>query len=206
MRYTSSQTIDSLDGALVHMEKSKVLEKCIVKAESFIYQTSQNPSPLAIALSPFLINKPQAPYSSSPSSLLPLSSFSVSRAFPAPFQLHLAPTFPVLNCLPYGFCKSALRVAYPLCPIPSLPPSFYIIIMYPNLSRVVIPLTLERRQPHPQFQNQGYLPNGSSGPVPGAQALLPNNGRIIQSGATRVLCVADVRGMCESYRKEDRRD
>ena len=60
---------------------------------------------------------------------------------------------------------------------------------------VAIPLITQRRQPRPQFQNQGYLPNGNaSGPVPGAQALLPNNGRIIQSGPTRVLCIADVRG------------
>ena len=54
-------------------------------------------------------------------------------------------------------------------------------------------------KPRPQYQNQGYLPNGaSSGPTPGAQALLPNNGRIIQSGPTRILCVADVRGMWKS--------
>ena len=50
-------------------------------------------------------------------------------------------------------------------------------------------------QPRPQYQHQPYLPNGNaSGPVPGAQALLPNNGRIIQSGPIRVLCIADVRG------------
>ena len=27
---------------------------------------------------------------------------------------------------------------------------------------------------------------------------LPNNGRVLQSGATRILCVADVRGMLET--------
>lgn len=60
---------------------------------------------------------------------------------------------------------------------------------------VAVPLTLRHRQPRPQFPNQGYLPNGTaSGPAPGAQALLPNNGRIIQSGPIRVLCIADVRG------------
>jgi hypothetical protein len=53
-------------------------------------------------------------------------------------------------------------------------------------------------KPRPQYQNQGYLPNGaSSGPTPGAQALLPNNGRVIQSGPTRILCVADVRGLSD---------
>ena len=54
-----------------------------------------------------------------------------------------------------------------------------------------LPLT-PKKQPHQQFQPQSYLANG--GPTPGAQALLPNNGRVIQSGATRVLCLADVRG------------
>jgi len=57
-------------------------------------------------------------------------------------------------------------------------------------------LMSESNKPRPQYQNQGYLPNGaSSGPTPGAQALLPNNGRVIQSGPTRILCVADVRGL-----------
>lgn len=45
--------------------------------------------------------------------------------------------------------------------------------------------------------NQGYMPNGGaphSGPVPGAAPLLPNQGRIIQTGPIRVLCIADVRG------------
>ena len=63
-------------------------------------------------------------------------------------------------------------------------------------------LTTSNQQPSQQprpFSN-GYLPNGApptgpSGPVPGAQPLLPNQGRVIQSGATRILCVADVRGM-----------
>ena len=51
-------------------------------------------------------------------------------------------------------------------------------------------------QPRPQFPNQGYLPNGNvTGPTPNAQSSLPTNGRVIQSGSTRVLCVADVRGM-----------
>ena len=63
------------------------------------------------------------------------------------------------------------------------------------LVQPVLPLTFEQNQPHQQFQAQpSYLANGSGGPASGAQALLPNNGRVIQSGATRVLCVADVRG------------
>lgn len=58
------------------------------------------------------------------------------------------------------------------------------------------------RAPFPQSNN--YLPNGApaSGappaptgvPAPGARPLDPNQGRVIQQGATRVLCVADVRG------------
>ncbi|KKA24263.1 hypothetical protein T310_1696 [Rasamsonia emersonii CBS 393.64] len=44
------------------------------------------------------------------------------------------------------------------------------------------------------------LPNGPApgGPVPGATPLLPNNGRIIQNGSVRILCVADVRGNLKS--------
>lgn len=51
-------------------------------------------------------------------------------------------------------------------------------------------------RPH-NFAPQGYpLPNGAApaGPVPGAAPLLPNNGRIIQNGPVRILCIADVRG------------
>ncbi|KAL4806398.1 hypothetical protein BDV18DRAFT_152350 [Aspergillus unguis] len=55
----------------------------------------------------------------------------------------------------------------------------------------------EPRPPH-NFPPQGYLPNGAPGPVPGAAPLLPNNGRIIQNGPTRILCIADVRGNLKS--------
>ncbi|WEW58684.1 hypothetical protein PRK78_004152 [Emydomyces testavorans] len=55
------------------------------------------------------------------------------------------------------------------------------------------------RPPH-TFSNPPYtLPNGANtGPTPGATALLPNNGRVIQSGSVRILCVADVRGNLKS--------
>ncbi|KAF2679786.1 hypothetical protein K458DRAFT_313711, partial [Lentithecium fluviatile CBS 122367] len=45
-----------------------------------------------------------------------------------------------------------------------------------------------------------YLPNGgaASGPAPGAVPLLPNQGRVIQQGSVRVLCIADVRGNLQS--------
>lgn len=41
--------------------------------------------------------------------------------------------------------------------------------------------------------NQGYLQNGGAA-QPGAAPLLPNQGRVIQTGPMRVLCIADVRG------------
>ncbi|KAI0152722.1 hypothetical protein GGR57DRAFT_470092 [Xylariaceae sp. FL1272] len=56
-------------------------------------------------------------------------------------------------------------------------------------------------QPRQPYSNAGYLPNGASaasGPVPGATPLLPNQGRILQQGAIRVLCIADVRGNLSS--------
>ncbi|KAL3422076.1 calcineurin-like phosphoesterase [Phlyctema vagabunda] len=65
------------------------------------------------------------------------------------------------------------------------------------------PLTilLSKQRPH-TYNNPGYLPNGAvgghSGLPPGAAPLLPNNGRIIQTGGVRVLCVADVRGNLKS--------
>ncbi|KAK3394924.1 hypothetical protein B0H63DRAFT_385092 [Podospora didyma] len=57
------------------------------------------------------------------------------------------------------------------------------------------------QQPRNPYNNQGYLPNGAAvhqGPLPGATPLLPNQGRIIQTGPVRVLCIADVRGNLRS--------
>lgn len=58
-------------------------------------------------------------------------------------------------------------------------------------------LTPQQQMP-PQSRpyHNGFLPNGgpSSGPVPGAAPLLPNQGRVIQQGSARILCIADVRG------------
>ncbi|KAK3316057.1 hypothetical protein B0H66DRAFT_276061 [Apodospora peruviana] len=50
------------------------------------------------------------------------------------------------------------------------------------------------------YNNQGYLANGAA-PHPGqlgATPLLPNQGRVIQTGPIRVLCIADVRGNLRS--------
>ncbi|KAF7560304.1 hypothetical protein G7046_g3856 [Stylonectria norvegica] len=54
------------------------------------------------------------------------------------------------------------------------------------------------KQPRP-YTNPGYLQNGASGlPPSGAAPLLPNQGRVIQAGPLRVLCIADVRGNLRS--------
>jgi hypothetical protein len=57
-------------------------------------------------------------------------------------------------------------------------------------------------QPRP-YNGGNYMPNGGapggpSGPAPGAVPLLPNQGRVIQQGSVRVLCIADVRGNLQS--------
>lgn len=52
-------------------------------------------------------------------------------------------------------------------------------------------------QTRPYAQAAYGVPNGAgapAGPPPGAAPLLPNQGRIIQQGPIRVLCIADVRG------------
>jgi hypothetical protein len=55
------------------------------------------------------------------------------------------------------------------------------------------PIQQAPNQPRPYPGN--YLPNGgASGPAPGAVPLLPNQGRVVQQGSVRVLCIADVRG------------
>jgi hypothetical protein len=56
------------------------------------------------------------------------------------------------------------------------------------------------QQPRQPYSNQGYMPNGAPAghpnlqPAPGATPLLPNQGRVIQTGPIRLLCIADVRG------------
>lgn len=50
----------------------------------------------------------------------------------------------------------------------------------------------------PRSYNQGYLQNGAAGLPQGAAPLLPNQGRVIQTGPMRVLCIADVRGNLKS--------
>ncbi|KAF4595761.1 putative nucleolar rRNA processing protein GAR1 [Ophiocordyceps camponoti-floridani] len=47
------------------------------------------------------------------------------------------------------------------------------------------------------YNNPGYLQNGAL-PQPGAAPLLPNQGRVIQTGPIRTLCIADVRGNLRS--------
>ncbi|KAI0129399.1 hypothetical protein BJ170DRAFT_577744 [Xylariales sp. AK1849] len=63
------------------------------------------------------------------------------------------------------------------------------------------PFTQQPRQP---YNNQGYMPNGANQghpnlqPAPGATPLLPNQGRVLQTGPIRLLCIADVRGNLRS--------
>ncbi|PKS11438.1 hypothetical protein jhhlp_003201 [Lomentospora prolificans] len=58
---------------------------------------------------------------------------------------------------------------------------------------------MTRRSHQPRlYNNSGYLPNGATNLPPGAAPLLPNQGRIIQTGPIRVLCIADVRGNLRS--------
>lgn len=58
--------------------------------------------------------------------------------------------------------------------------------------------TAQQAPNQPRPYPGSYLPNGGggapSGPAPGAVPLLPNQGRVIQQGSARVLCIADVRG------------
>ncbi|TPX18809.1 uncharacterized protein E0L32_011488 [Thyridium curvatum] len=61
----------------------------------------------------------------------------------------------------------------------------------------------EYQQPRqPYNSNQGYMPNGAPGAHPNlplqATPLLPNQGRVIQTGPIRILCIADVRGNLRS--------
>lgn len=73
---------------------------------------------------------------------------------------------------------------------------------YPQSNSVLMPQQQAGpRQQYPQFNS---LPNGASPagpstaptglPTPGARPLEPNQGRVVQAGGARVLCVADVRG------------
>lgn len=57
------------------------------------------------------------------------------------------------------------------------------------------------QQPRQHYNQQGYLPNGANNiqPAPGATPLLPNQGRVLQTGPIRVLCIADVRGKNQEF-------
>ncbi|KAJ4393117.1 hypothetical protein N0V93_002324 [Gnomoniopsis smithogilvyi] len=60
------------------------------------------------------------------------------------------------------------------------------------------------QQPPRHYAQGGYMANGAGGPphqpmpAPGAVPLLPNQGRVIDTGSIRILCVADVRGHLRS--------
>lgn len=71
-----------------------------------------------------------------------------------------------------------------------------------KLNRLKLMTTMKQR-PHTYNNQGGYLPNGATaghtGLPQGAAPLLPNHGRVIQTGGVRVLCVADVRGVFQSH-------
>jgi len=71
--------------------------------------------------------------------------------------------------------------------------------VWQNKPKSVLTVDAPTQQPRHPYNQQGYLPNGQvpahQGPLPGATPLLPNQGRVIQTGPIRVLCIADVRGM-----------
>lgn len=58
-------------------------------------------------------------------------------------------------------------------------------------------------RPYPSY-NQSHLSNGATNAPSMSSAtgsgsnFLPNNGRVVQAGGVRILCVADVRGMFKS--------
>ena len=64
-----------------------------------------------------------------------------------------------------------------------------------RLENPVLTQELMAQQPRQPY-NQGYMPNGAPGAHANLSAtpLLPNQGRVIQNGPVRVLCIADVRG------------
>lgn len=69
-------------------------------------------------------------------------------------------------------------------------------VQFGQLPPIMIPSLTGTFQPRP-YPPQGpgsYNMQNGSGPVPGARPLLPDNGRVIQAGPSRVLCIADVRG------------
>jgi hypothetical protein len=134
-------------------------------------------------------NSPSLPHptnSPSPTSSLPSSSawFRDSEAFQIPIphpQLDLHPRL----------APSSSTSSVPMAVRPDLLSSS------PDQRQQF--LTFPMQQPTPQqrapYNNPSYLPNGPTpNPVPGATPLLPNQGRILQAGPTKVLCIADVRG------------
>jgi hypothetical protein len=80
------------------------------------------------------------------------------------------------------------------------------LVQFGALPPIYVPILMRnplQPRPYPPQTGGSYMQNGS-GPVPGARPLLPDNGRVIQSGPTRVLCIADVRGETLPRRAQQR--
>ena len=118
--------------------------------------------------------------------LIPRTLPCTLKLYPAPATLHLAsshnlPTRTLWLRYVHVHVQSQSPLALLRNPSHPYPPHADCLQQAPN-------------QPRPYSGN--YLPNGgaATGPVPGAVPLLPNQGRVIQQGSVRVLCIADVRG------------
>jgi hypothetical protein len=120
-------------------------------------------------------------------------------------SLHLSHAQPTI---PLPVPPPSLRATRRVYLAPSLtppPPTLWLQYVHPPFCIDFWPCTDRPQQapnqPRPYPGN--YLPNGGpnsapSGPAPGAVPLLPNQGRVIQQGSVRVLCIADVRGKTAS--------
>jgi hypothetical protein len=68
-------------------------------------------------------------------------------------------------------------------------------ILGPDYQRIGL---IDRMAAPRPYSNPGFLQNGATAISSGAAPLLPNQGRVIQTGPIRVLCIADVRGNLRS--------
>jgi hypothetical protein len=110
-------------------------------------------------------------------------TYGFSKSQPHPLSLCSSAGFSILCCL-----------VLDLLPQPNMFRGALNRVQFGALPPIWIPVLIrDQPRPYPSQAPGPYMQNGS-GPVPGARPLLPDNGRVIQSGPTRVLCIADVRG------------
>ncbi|CBX96194.1 hypothetical protein LEMA_P111130.1 [Plenodomus lingam JN3] len=121
----------------------------------------------------------------------------LSSTHAQPFLISLSSLSPHFHPAHYAFL---LRPLPHLDTTPAIPPSPPL----PSTDPTALHGSMASQAPNqPRPYPGNYLPNGGgpgapSGPAPGAVPLLPNQGRVIQQGSARVLCIADVRGNLQS--------